>query len=142
MKKQEHYFTPYGTESDHSAIEYLIRCKCQELNLTLVYYRKFKKFHVPLWRECKIKGGAAELQEILKEIGPQTNYFHVQKMVEQIADNTWENRGDGEVGEVIAATLARIRAYLDKLEWGIFGKNIEHYLEVRFKYGVFGEPCL
>lgn len=53
---REFFFTLGLTESEHSFVEEMIREKCAELGLTLVYYRKFKTGHVPMQREVKITG--------------------------------------------------------------------------------------
>ena len=53
---EEFYFTPRLTEAEHEIIEEKVREYCYAKELDMVYYRKFKNGHVPLYRECKVIG--------------------------------------------------------------------------------------
>ena len=66
--EEELYFTTRLTESEHSIVKYLIEEECPKRNLELVYYRKFKEGHVPMYRECKIKGKKYKILEMLDSL--------------------------------------------------------------------------
>lgn len=135
MKQQEIYFTPYGNESDHSAIESILRKKCAELGCSMSYYRKFKNGHVPLWRECKIKGKLPELYKVCEDIDGQINYFHVKSCVEQISCQVLLETAGRRPEEIIPVMVARIKAYLSKEEWSLMGNSIEKWVDFFVKSG-------
>lgn len=51
----EIFFTLKLTENEHEIVSGIIQDECVEFGCELVYYRKFKNGHVPMWREVKIK---------------------------------------------------------------------------------------
>ncbi len=54
--REEFYFTQTLTECEHSIVEYEIRKWAVAHGLEVVYYRKFKLLHIPMQRECKVRG--------------------------------------------------------------------------------------
>jgi hypothetical protein len=60
--KEEFYFTVTATESEHDFVEYsYVRKGAVMFDLDVVYYRKFKNGHVPMQRECKLRGTRSNL---------------------------------------------------------------------------------
>ncbi len=57
---KEFYFRLSLTENEHYIVNDMFEQKCHELDLTLLYYRKLKKGHVPGIREIKVAGGRTE----------------------------------------------------------------------------------
>lgn len=68
MKDNEFYFTTYATENEHYCIESDLRQGCALFKLELMYYRSFKLGHVPMYRECKIKGPQYKILQMLKSV--------------------------------------------------------------------------
>ena len=68
----EIYFTTYLTETEHDIVHLLLKEQCDKRNLELIYYRKFKEGHVPMYRECKIKGNLGEISKAIFEIELET----------------------------------------------------------------------
>lgn len=136
MKRDEIYFTPHGTESDHAAIEYILRKNCEALGLSMTYYRQFKNGHVPLWRECKIKGKMSDLINVWEDLGAQINYFHVKNCVEQISCQVLLESEGRRAEEIIPEMTARIKTYLSKEEWSVMGHGIERWVDTLVKYGI------
>ena len=54
MKANDFYFCLYLTESEHSFVQQEISEYCTENNLNLMYYRKLKDGHIPMYREVKV----------------------------------------------------------------------------------------
>jgi hypothetical protein len=76
--KNELYFCLKLTENEHYIVEDMLQAKCQELNCKLLYYRKLKDGHVPMYREVKI-------------IGNNINKIKVFLSQEMIEDNIEKN---------------------------------------------------
>jgi hypothetical protein len=53
---KELYFHTRLTENEHCIVHGMIQNKCNELDIELVYYRKLKLGHTPMYRECKVRG--------------------------------------------------------------------------------------
>lgn len=64
--KNELYFTLFLTESEHSFVETEIQEFCDQNDLVLKYYRKFKKQHRPGYREVKIIGDVDKFKKYIK----------------------------------------------------------------------------
>ena len=56
IKYKEIYFCLYLTENEHYIAEDKINRACDSFGAKLLYYRKIKSGHVPMWREAKIVG--------------------------------------------------------------------------------------
>jgi len=54
--RNEFYFTLNLTENEHYIVEDMIRDFCSKNSIKVIYYRKFKNGHIPMYRECKIQG--------------------------------------------------------------------------------------
>jgi hypothetical protein len=52
--KNEMYFCLHLTENEHHVVEDMVRRYCVENNLDLLYYRKLKDGHKPMYREVKV----------------------------------------------------------------------------------------
>lgn len=65
--KKELYFTLNLTENEHDCVEYDIREFCRNNDLEVLYYRKLKSGHVPMRRECKIRGNIVAFLKWAKE---------------------------------------------------------------------------
>ena len=65
--KNELYFTLNLTENEHYIVEDMIREFCKQNGLTVLYYRKLKEGHVPMRRECKVKGDISKLLQFFKD---------------------------------------------------------------------------
>lgn len=66
MKSKELFFTCRLTEDEHCIVKGQIREECERLGLILVYYRKFKTGHVPLYREVKVVGTGLQVNKFKK----------------------------------------------------------------------------
>jgi hypothetical protein len=53
---KELYFCLHLTESEHGVIEDRFEKFCVDNKLNLIYYRKLKEGHIPMYREIKIAG--------------------------------------------------------------------------------------
>lgn len=81
---KEWFFTLSLTENEHHIVEDMIRRFCEENDIEVKYYRKFKTGHVPMERECKLVGSEksfALLREYFKSecIIPE-NYHRKEKL--------------------------------------------------------------
>jgi hypothetical protein len=54
------------TENEHYIAEWDFQEKCEVLGLTIVYYRKLKEGHVPMYREIKVKGERLAINQFKK----------------------------------------------------------------------------
>lgn len=63
---EELYSCIHLTENEHYIVEDDFQKKCDELGLALVYYRKLKEGHVPMYREFKVKGERLSLNQFKK----------------------------------------------------------------------------
>lgn len=74
--RNEQYFCLHLTENEHYIVEDMLRAFCNSNGLSVVYYRKLKNGHVPMYRECKITGnigllrGFLEKEKIIDNIEP------------------------------------------------------------------------
>lgn len=55
------YFNLQLTENEHDIAKDMINEYCAAHNLILVYYRKFKNCHIPMYREVKITGRKSDI---------------------------------------------------------------------------------
>lgn len=60
------FFTISLTESEHGFVKNMFEEFCLTHELKLVYYRKFKTGHVPMYREVKIEGSVENLNKFKK----------------------------------------------------------------------------
>lgn len=78
--KTNFFFTTKLTENEHCIVEGMIREECQKQGIKVVYYRKFKHGHIPLYRECKLEcepwRGIKVLEDLKIDYG---NYYHSHK---------------------------------------------------------------
>lgn len=51
--KDTFYFTLRYTENEHSFVEEIFEENLKSRGYELIYYRKYKNGHVPMWREAK-----------------------------------------------------------------------------------------
>ena len=69
----EYYFNLNLTENEHFIVEGDLLDFCNKNDLTLLYYRKLKTGHVPMWREVKViskeKGGINLVKAWIKKEG-------------------------------------------------------------------------
>lgn len=84
---EEFFFTTYLTENEHDAIKNMISNWCAVNESHMLYYRKFKNGHVPMWRECKISGKVGEFINWLKEEKIWYNNYH--KDIKFIEEHGW-----------------------------------------------------
>ena len=77
--RDELYFCLYFTESEHDFIMEELEDLCKNHNLELLYYRKLKDGHLPMYREVKIKG----------DIGYVKGYISENKLEENLRPNPY-----------------------------------------------------
>ncbi len=95
MRRSEFYFTLHLTESEHSFVESMIREYCSSQNLEMLYYRKFKTGHQPMWREAKIKGEPSEIKKFQNWCGEEQQGIILQnfwRTEEGIQTRYWEKK--------------------------------------------------
>lgn len=68
-KYKEVYFCISATTSEHDVLQGLLTTYCNMHELDLMYYRKFKDGHRPMYREVKVQGKISRLIPWLKENG-------------------------------------------------------------------------
>lgn len=68
IERGELYFCLHLTENEHYIVEDEIRGFCDNLNLTMHYYRKLKDGHIPMYRECKITGDTQNLWKLMGKL--------------------------------------------------------------------------
>lgn len=62
------YFTTHLTENEHVFLEEILTNACRSMGFDLLYYRKFKEEHVPMYRECKIGGERNRVIKMLTDL--------------------------------------------------------------------------
>lgn len=62
----EMYFRLYNSESDHLAIQWEIEEACALKNVEMMYYRRIKTGHIPMIRECKLRGNRGMVLSIVE----------------------------------------------------------------------------
>lgn len=65
---KELYFCLKLTETEHDTVSCDLSQECKRYNCYLVYYRKLKDGHVPMYREIKIRGHKNGISRILNFI--------------------------------------------------------------------------
>ncbi len=65
--KEGCFFTLRATESEHSFLEDIFFNELFKRGFSLIYYRKFKTGHIPLWREAKTDAPRWVVLDICKE---------------------------------------------------------------------------
>lgn len=70
---EEIYFTTHLTETEHNIVHELLKEQCAKRNLELVYYREFKQGHVPMYRECKVRGKIGNIVKMISDIELETD---------------------------------------------------------------------
>lgn len=66
--KGEFYFCLYLTENEHYIVEDRLLKWCDELNLSMLYYRQLKDGHIPMYREIKIVGDSVSLGKLYQRM--------------------------------------------------------------------------
>ncbi len=74
--KSDFFFTTFLTENEHYIVEDMIRSKCKELNIPVLYYRKFKTGHVAMYRECKLGCSPKIGESIMKNLKIKFGNYH------------------------------------------------------------------
>jgi hypothetical protein len=77
----ELYIQLYYTENEHGIIEKKLKTFCNDNDLILNYYRKFKSGHIPMWRELKVTG---------KKLGKLIDYMNKEN-IKSSDYNEWLN---------------------------------------------------
>ena len=73
------YFCLKLTENEHHIIEEDLRTICLYEDLELIYYRKLKEGHIPMYREAKLKGNIWLVEK----------YVEQQKLEVHMEKNPW-----------------------------------------------------
>jgi len=61
------YFRTHYTQWEHEYLENLLREELEKRGCELIYYRQFKRGHVPMWREGKTDARRSTLLDICAE---------------------------------------------------------------------------
>lgn len=82
-KTNEIYFCLKLSENEHRIIEQELKDLCGKNDLSLVYYRKLKDGHIPMYRELKISGKINRIRNYLEEI---INYIVINPHIISISE--------------------------------------------------------
>ena len=76
--KTDFFFTLSLTESEHGFFERILREECNKLKIPVVYYRKFKTGHEPMFRECKLLCAPHIGRKLLADLDAVYGNYHAE----------------------------------------------------------------